>query len=240
MEERKKEKKLTIVIIILLLIILALILFGISIGKIEHLIPTGNVDVFVIDHNFDDEDETKKASKSDKVESVEGKTWNTVIPDKKKNTKKEEQQDEEPDYEPGVKDPDGKWKNQNELHIFANPVYQMKSKIAPGVSNSYHFVVYNSSNRVLDYRMTVVEENPYNINMKYRLKRENTYVVGSSSSWVDISDLNISKDHLQINASDKYTLEWKWVDTSYDTSIGELNYADYKLIASITFEESEE
>ena len=247
---KKKDKTSTIIIIILLLIILVLLLLGISLGRIEQLIPTGNVDVFIIDDDDHIKDDTNKASKNDDNKTAaEGRTWNTVFPNKNKSNNKEQQKKDDSDDEeeeepiitedPIVKDKAGEWTNIRTLNIFSNPAYQMSNKIAPGVSNVYNFVVYNSTARVLDYKMTMIEENPYQLNMKYRLKRNNQYIAGNATTWVYANEMVIEKDHMATNASDKYALEWKWVDNTNDTTIGKLSNATYTLKTSITFEESD-
>ena len=82
------------------------------------------------------------------------------------------------------------WQSQNQLRIFSNPAYQMEPKIAPESSNTYEFIVRNNTSYDVAYKIDFIEENNNNINMKYRLKRGNTYVVGNDSTWVRYNDLD--------------------------------------------------
>ncbi|MCL2860471.1 MAG: hypothetical protein FWF46_08015 [Oscillospiraceae bacterium] len=77
--------------------------------------------------------------------------------------------------------------------------------------------------------MTFIEDNEYNVNMKYKLKQNDSYVAGDFNTWVNASELNIQNLVLQENEQKTYTLEWKWIESTNDTEIGILESAIYQL-----------
>lgn len=103
-------------------------------------------------------------------------------------------------------------------------------------SSSYHFVVKNTFNEKLIYSIKTEEINKLGVNMKYRLKLNNVYVIGNETTYVNIQNLNLNNVILFENSSDIYTLEWKWENSDNDTKIGESEYGDYKLKLNIQSE----
>ena len=108
-----------------------------------------------------------------------------------------------------------------ELDIFKNKYFEDRSIIAPGVHGDYSFTVENESESVFRYNIAFAEENPYKINMVFKLKVNGEYVVGNEKNWVQGG--NFFRTELILNAKSKdiYTVEWKWEDTDHDTEIGE-------------------
>ena len=82
--------------------------------------------------------------------------------------------------------------------------------------------------------MLFEETNDYSINMKYRLLNGNNYIV---SDWSDYTSLNQNDVNLFSGNDDTYYLEWKWFDSSNDTSIGSSGVANYKLKINIKAEQ---
>ena len=117
------------------------------------------------------------------------------------------------------------WEDTTELKIFSNSVYTMEGKISPEASNTYQFVVKNSTKYNLKYNIKFIENNSHNINMKYKLKKNDTYLV---DHYVSYNELNISNQLLNSNSNDTYYLEWKWISSDNDNSVGEIG-ADYNL-----------
>ena len=70
------------------------------------------------------------------------------------------------------------------LDIFNSSTYYVAdNKIAPASENSYQFVIRNNNDFNIEYDLDMIEENKYNINMKYRLKLNGVYVAGSDEEW---------------------------------------------------------
>lgn len=127
-----------------------------------------------------------------------------------------------------------------ELDIFNNNHFEDKSIIAPGVEGDYSFTVENESESKFNYDITFTEENPYNVNMVYKVKVNGEYVLGNENNWV--KGANLSRKDLFLNArtNDIYTIEWRWEDTDYDTEIGVLGGpggAYYKMYINIVAEQ---
>lgn len=125
-----------------------------------------------------------------------------------------------------IGDNDGVWDVTEQLRIFQNPMYQMEEIIAPGSSNSYQFYVRNNTGCQVEYELSFIETNPYAVNMKYKLKINNTDI---TKDWVSITELSQYKGQLASASEDVYYLEWKWIEAENDTDVGANIEAFYQL-----------
>ena len=265
-DNRKKNNSyISRVIIIVLLIIILLLLFFCRFGKLtyEYGVPTGNVDVFDIDifSNYFWEKAEEEAVETDgktiKMEGSNGTkqpipyengTNNSFIrsafTDKYGNPINQYNKEKDKNVLGTVfiDDINGNYIYQEKLNIFTNPAFEYTNKIAPGSTNVYNFVVHNSCNSKIKYTLEMYEESEYDINMKYRLKNENTYVIGSENAWVTSNELKTKFKELNMGFSDKYSLDWKWEYSENknhdikDTNAGENMENEYKLNIRFYFE----
>ncbi len=118
------------------------------------------------------------------------------------------------------------WNGSKDLKIFTNSIYSVEGTIAPESENTYQFIVRNSTKYKIQYQIQFVETNDYNINMKYKLKKNNDYIVNNYSN---ASELAVKDYILNPGENDTYYLDWKWVSSSNDTSIGKNPDAKYGL-----------
>lgn len=125
------------------------------------------------------------------------------------------------------------WSELKELNIFNNAYFEDKSIIAPGVTGSYNFTVENISEKPCLYDITYKQENPYNINMVYKLKRNGEYISGNEKTWVSYEQLSTENTRLNGVSKDLYTVEWKWEDAENDTEIGKTEGANYKMFIDV-------
>ena len=125
------------------------------------------------------------------------------------------------------------WHGTNDLNIFSKTVHTMDSKIAPESSNVYQFTVKNSTKYNLKYRIKFIETNEYNINMQYKLKKNDTYII---DHYVRPNEINVNNMMLNSGENDTYYLEWKWISSSNDNSIGQNSDAKYGLKIEIEAE----
>ena len=125
------------------------------------------------------------------------------------------------------------WNGSTNLDIFSKTEHTMDGKIAPESSGEYKFTVSNSTDYKLKYNISFIETNNYNINIKYKLKKNGTYII---DSYVSASEMNIDDMNLIVGENDTYYLEWKWVSSSNDTSIGEIIGANYGLKIEVNAE----
>ena len=240
-EERKHKSGILVAIIILLLFAIGVLLWLLLRPQPEPTkVRTGNVDVFDIDiscicrgkdgEECDDDDETETpgpdSHKSYYGNKINGRTDTTV----------------DDDGIVYVDDDNGWYVYQNKLHIFENAAFEYANKIAPGVSNSYDFRVHNETKRTVKYTIVFEETTEYPINLRYRLKRGSTYVVGDENTWVSASALESALKYLPSDGVDSYTLDWEWpyeggVDVA-DTEAGEKMTSEYNLGIKINFEEA--
>lgn len=121
-------------------------------------------------------------------------------------------------------------------NIFDNNYFN-SNIIAPGVNGNYFFDIINNRNQVVVYNITATDKNDYGINLEYRLKKGDTYIVGNETTWKKIINLNINDIHISPSKKDKYILEWRWPYESgidnIDSEIGEEENANYQLTISI-------
>lgn len=232
MEDTNSKSKFSWFIILVLIIIIIILLFMLRIGKVEekYLIPTGNVDVFDID--------TVCSCKNSSCDNNNGNNTNLPVFD--------EDKDKKILGELFVDDKNGNYVFQQNLRIFDYAAYEYDSttlvngKIAPGVSNTYYFVVHNSSNVDVKYNIIMYEESQYKVNMKYRLKKNDKYIIGDDNNWVYADELETALAKLNSGSSDKYALDWQWFDDDVnDTIAGENMTSDYKLNIRFYYESIE-
>ncbi|MBR2678612.1 MAG: hypothetical protein IKE63_04265 [Bacilli bacterium] len=145
----------------------------------------------------------------------------------------EEEQDEgEITGEFYVNDSNIRWSDSTNLRIFVDSLYNLDGKIAPESSNTYKFVVNNKTAYNLKYSISFMETNPYSMNMKYKLKKNNSYVI---SDYVSYNQLNLANQVLNSKKSDTFYLEWKWVSSDNDNQAGKAQ-ANYKLKINVEAE----
>ena len=231
----KKNKVFMFVLIFSMILIILVYLLILNFGYIKNhdaLTPTGNVDIFDINCDCpkcDQKDNNNEKDNSSNTKPVFGENDN-------KNTDVDENKPEEikPEEKKDliVSDNYTVW-GDKKLRIFTNQAYEYTSKIAPNSKNSYVFVVRNNNDFDIVADIQMVEENPYNINMKYKLRSKGVYLTGSDNEYEDISKLEQRNITIKAKESISYTLDWKWIDSENDTTIGESIDANYKLSINI-------
>lgn len=228
MDEKKVNNLKFWSIIILLIIIILILFFFTNFGKIgNNLVPTGKVDVFDIDIECDCQDDGE-------CTTIDENNNKITVPVFDKQSNKDDL---------GivfVDDKNGNYIYQQNLQIFNNAAFQYTDKIAPGVSNTYHFVVYNSTKLKLRYYVEMYETTEHKVNLKYRLKRNNSYVIGNDNKWVTANELKTEFSKINASTSDNYSLDWKWEyedgKDNEDTIAGENMTSNYKLNIRFYFE----
>lgn len=237
MEEDNKDKNnrrkiINFILIIVIIIIILLLSSCFNFGTINNYVPTGNIDIFdiTIDKSCCKELEDCKCTCSDNKDDNNKEP--IVYNDSNYKPSIEAEKKEAKIFDNKLK----KYNNSTKLNIFSNPAYEFKSIIAPLSSNVYQFVVRNSNDFPIQYELIVEEENEYNINMKYKLKKDGYYIIGDSDNWVTYEELKLYNNELMENSKNVYQLEWKWFESSNDTYIGEVG-KDYKLKISFDGEQ---
>lgn len=225
-----------------ILLTIYIIVMFISILLIENIYEIDKKDVYVDVFKIDDKTKIKEEDKKDVIvidDIQEEKTGEIEsIPQIKKRISKKNYQSyneekEVDDEESVIVD----WLNEKKADIFSNSYFE-NSKIAPGVSSDYYFIVKNDRKENIIYDINFTEKNDSNIPIKYRLKKNDSYVVGSDITWVNASDLNINDILINAKENNSYILEWKWdyytdnLNDATDTTIGK-NIPDYKLTINV-------
>lgn len=207
MKYNKKIKALNLFFCILLIFLIYLLIhqFGLINDK-KNKVPTGNVDII----DINDDNITNDINENPNNNIDKNKLDNNFI----------------------VKDNYTIWSNKR-LRIFSNQAYEYFSKIAPGVSNSYDFVIKNNNDFPVLVDISMKEVNPYSINMEYKLRSENSFLAGSSFKYVSVKKLSQKNIYLKAHSSKLYSLDWKWIDSYNDTEIGEAVNANYKLLVYV-------
>lgn len=222
-----RYKILNFTLFVIIIVIILLLHSCTNVETINNLIPTGNIDIFdiLIDNSC------CKETKCD-CECVNGKKL-TSEPSSKPSKEEEEIV--------GAYIFDNKHRTYSDTHnlnIFSHPAYKFENIIAPLTTNVYQFVVRNNNEFNIQYNIHMEETNPYNVNMKYRLKLDGTYVAGDDSNWVTYEDLQLDGINLALKSSNVYQLEWKWFESPNDTEVGEIA-GNYSLMISFYGEEIE-
>lgn len=235
-EERKNKIVDFIIKVILIIIIILLLLHNCQmIKKLDNndkkdiKYPTGNVDVFEL-----------KCEKEVCKEVLDDKVDNTPVAPQTTPSNNTPKDDGEPKLTVLDNAAKVEWDSENEIDIFSNTVYEMEQKIAPECSNTYEFIVRNSSDYKIKYNIDFKEVNKYHINMKYRLRKDNSYVIGDDDTWVTYDELNIENAISNANTDQIYYLQWKWFSSENDSSIGADPDSKYKLTIYITAESQNE
>ena len=203
---RRANKTINIVLGILMIVLILIILYLLFFRKEEvNLKPTGNIDIFDINCNYNCDYDNQGDTDSVFGENDFKDNFNVIEPN-------------------GLS-----WSSTNDLNIFANPMYEMQEKIAPESTNFYQFIVRNNTIYNVNYNIDFSENNNMNINMKYRLIKNSEYVVGSDEEWVTYNELDLAKIYLESKTSDTYYLEWKWFSSDNDNLIGKTGNVKYSL-----------
>ena len=236
---RKKDYIYCAIIIVLIAVILMLVSCS-KLGKINNkLNPTGNVEVFNIGINCINIDPDEKCGEKDTSDKDNKDNSNNGNKSYKNNTNYPIYNPDTDEGELGqvfVDDINGSFIYQSNLDIFNNVAFDYTNKIAPGTSNSYDFKVHNQNTMTVKYKIKMTEESAYKVNLKYRLSKNGSYVIGNETSWVTADKLVTSMATLEASSDDEYRLDWKWFDSSNDTEVGEKMTSAYKLKLRFDFE----
>ncbi len=249
-DDDSKSYSFKIIVIALLIIIILLLLlqscsnFSVTV-KGEY---TGNYDIYEITLKGTCECPICETCNTCSSDSSSNNSSNTNISKPNSGTDEPEistSTDYEPIDETGfiVYDKEDKWTEPTEAtyqaSIFRHSSYEVvDGVIAPGTKNVYKFIVRNLNDFDVNYTIKAIETNTSNINMKYRLRSETSYIIGSDNHWVDGSDLVTSLKTLTSHGRDTYYLDWKWFDDDInDTPIGIDDSSKYSIYIKVEAEE---
>ncbi len=112
------------------------------------------------------------------------------------------------------------WSDLEEITVFENGRFGDKI-IYPGIEGEYKFRLINTNPDTLIYSINFSEKNDYNVNMLYRLKRNDTYL--GDGTYKSIFYLHFEDLEVETRCNDIFTLEWKWEDADNDTEVGMSN-----------------
>lgn len=228
-----KKRKDLIVKIILSIIIILLIYKCYKVNKEKNnKVPKGNVNIIEISCIESDSCKVKNSRSQRTPNSINNNQEENIDPINENNDNPN-LVDGENKEELLVIDDEIKWDNSTNVKIFSNSMYELGDKIAPESSNVYQFVIKNGLLQNLKYEVAFIENNAYNINMKYKLKKNDTYLI---DHYVSASELNIYDMLLDSKTNDTYYLEWKWISNDNDTEIGSKLDSLYELKIEIKAE----
>ena len=238
MEKDKKQITDWVVKIVLIIIIVILLLHNCALvkGKNNEKVPTGNVDIIEIICNKDN-----TCNRDDDIiinpDTGNRDNGNTAPVNGNENnpsTGNDDNNDDDDDTDDLiVVDRQITWSGETNAKIFSNSMYEFEDIIAPESSNTYQFVVKNGTEYNLKYNISFVETNNYNINMKYKLKKNDTYLI---DHYVSANELIVPEMRINTKNNDTYYLEWKWISSDNDTEIGTTPDVNYNLKINVEAE----
>ncbi len=244
-EKKAKTEKRVLILIIIILIIVYLVSF--RIGVIEDL---GGIKTDYNEENSEVIENTNQVDKEyiDKdYTATENKPLNsnpgTNQGENASNNKSDSENNTEEDID-NIKLVKVSWNGKEvtkntKLDIFKNEKFNGQKIIAPGSKGSATFCIENTSNSEMICNLKFTEETKNPINMKYRLKIDNNYVVGNANKYEDLEKLNLQDILMYEKSINMYTIEWYWEDSDKeDTEVATQNENQYyTLNFEITAEE---
>lgn len=124
------------------------------------------------------------------------------------------------------------WNGNENLPVFFNEKFG-DSVIQPGQEGAYRFSIENKNAKQLIYNLVFSCENPYEIGLVYRLKRDGAYIAGTGD-YISVDELLCESLTIEATSSSVFELEWRWKDSDeVDTNAGE-NQAQYILHIQFT------
>ena len=98
------------------------------------------------------------------------------------------------------------------IDIFKNEKYDGQKIVAPRSKGSAKFGVKNVTNGDIIYDVGFTDQSNYLVNMKYKLKIDNIYIVGDENHYVSLDQMKVN-DITVVNGSNNiFTIEWYWED----------------------------
>lgn len=108
------------------------------------------------------------------------------------------------------------FKELSTLDIFNTVKYIGEKLIYPGIEGSYDFNIENYTSKNISYRLSFSIENPKNVNILFKLKRNGKYITGDQKNYVSYYKLNQDNLNLKSKMGDTFILEWKWIEAQND------------------------
>ena len=235
--KRKTKLFILLTVIILLIVITFFILFNVFLGYSNNNTcdRDGSLDVFVIDDGSGDDkpkSEDKKPVGPIKNIFEQFIDWITGGDEEKIDSpEKPINDDPEPlnviiepvvdtdsvDGELVEADSNMIWDSTNTIHVFKNQQFNNTNLIAPGSYGAYHFQIQNKTSFPIIYNLEFEEDNLINVNMLYRLRKNDKWIV---KKWTKLPDIFLESYRVESSVNDDYVLEWKWFDADNDSELG--------------------
>ena len=125
------------------------------------------------------------------------------------------------------------WHQNDNINLFKTRNRKGEKVVWPGHSGSYDFVVQNNNNDPITYELSLDEANRDNINMKYRLKLNNVYVVGDEKTYESIDKVKLDNITILGKGKSLFTLEWTWEKADNDAKIVREGLATYRIYIDV-------
>lgn len=125
------------------------------------------------------------------------------------------------------------WYKNDNIDLFKDLNDKGEKVIWPGQSGSYEFVVQNMNKDAFVYHISLDEENEHHINMKYRLKLNNVYVVGDKNTYETIDKVKLDNIKILGKGKSLFTLEWTWEKSDNDARIMNEGLATYRIYIDV-------
>lgn len=220
-QEKKKKRRLLILIILMFLISFISYFLGYILGKID-VIPTSGKSRPITNNTVENsivENNTNSNYPNYNYNyeyNANNNTNENVNENNNPNTNNTEENENNIKKTDTIKITENniEWEVTEKVNVFSNPQYSYKSIVAPNSEGYYQFIVENTTANSIKYNINFTEINENDINLKYKLKLDNIYIVGNKDKWVDVSELNLTDVILANTSKNLYVLQWKWIETT--------------------------
>lgn len=125
------------------------------------------------------------------------------------------------------------WYANENINLFKRINQNAEKLIFPGDYGSYEFILNNTNNLPVYYNLKISEENKDRINIKYKLKLNNVYIIGDKDEYESIDKMDLKEIKIMENAKSLYTLEWKWEKSDNDLEIVRKGLATYRIYIDV-------
>jgi len=132
-----------------------------------------------------------------------------------------------------VKSEEQDWLLNDNINLFQQGDNNGEKIIYPGESGKYQFIIENTNSTPVFYNIRLSEDNKDKINIKYKLKQNNVYIIGDENTYETIDKIKLDRINIMEKTKCLYTIEWKWEENDNDGKLMKEGLATYRIYIDI-------